>query len=277
MEYCFTKQYNSLQVAEAYPNVSSPEMFDSDAENDINNRNDNALLSVEASAAISPQRPTQAELVAKSDNYLLTRINKFLSGIPPPPKHTMCQYDCSDLLQRIYENRRFFSIKCPLLDKISEYKENVTSPKQSTITETNMDISHECTKTIPRNLTDAFDACDLSINNANSMQLDDVSDNLNARLSMPKEINKLETNVIKDTGRTPSFDKLESSVRLSMPKETNELETNVIKDIGRIPFDKLESSVSDKQSPVLYYTLDETKATNLMWPEAFAHKFHGIQ
>jgi len=248
MEYCFTKQCNSLQVIETYPNVSSPEMFDSDAENDINNRNNNALPSVEASTAISPQKPTQAELVAKSDNYLLTRINKFLSGIPPPPKHTICQYDCSDFLQRIYENRQFFWIKCPLSDTKSETKKNVTSPKQIIVTEIdNVDISYQCTKAVPRNLTDAFDACDSSTSNMDSMQLDiNNSDNLNARLSMPKETNELETNLIKDTARTLSFD-------------------------------KLESSISDKRTLFLYHTLDETEATDLMWPEAYSHKFHGIQ
>jgi len=223
-------------------------MFDSDAENDINNRNDNAIPNAEASAAISPQKPTQTELVAKSDNYLLTRINKFLSGIPPPPKHTICQYDCSDFLQRIYENRQFFWIKCPLSGRKSESKENVTSPKQTMVTETNnMDISYQCTKAVPRNLTDAFDACDSPTNNMDSMQLDiNNSDNLNARLSMPKETNELETNIIKDAVRTPSFD-------------------------------KLESSVSDKRSLLLYHTLDETKAIDLIWPEAYSHKFHGIQ
>ncbi|EZA58297.1 hypothetical protein DMN91_005999 [Ooceraea biroi] len=245
MDCCFADQYDNLQITETYSHVSSPEMFDSDAENDVNNRNDCPLSDVDTLSATSPQKPSQAELVSKSDNHLLARVSKFLSGVPPPPKHTICQNDCSDFLQLIHENRRFFWVRSPLPSKSSGAKESATSPKQMATAEADS-RSSSCQRGAPRDLTDAFNACDLPANDLDSAQLgigSSNSDNLNARLSVPKETNKL-TNVTKETIR---------------PLATMDC-----------------LNVSDERSPLLYYSLGETEAAALIWPEAYSHKFHGI-
>jgi len=243
MDCCFVNQYDNSQIVETFPNVSSPEMFDSDTESDIDKKNVETLVDNSTLTVIPPREPTRAELIAKSDNYMLVRINKFLGGVPPPPRHTTCQSDCSDFLQHIYENRQLFYIGYPLSNGNLE---SIESTKQQRIIESNnKNVSYQCAKGTPRNLTNAFDACDLPANSAEGTKLginDSSSDKLNAQYSVPKEI-KNSVNTIKET--------ITSFVD--------------------------NSDVSYERSPLLYHTIDEKEVKALTWPQAYFHKFHGIQ
>lgn len=246
MDCCFANQYDSSQIAEACPNVSSPEMFDSDTESDTDNKNVEILADDDTLAGILPREPTQAELIAKSDNYMLVRINKYLSGVPPPPRHTTCQSDCSDFLQHIYKNRQLFCNGYPLSNGSSEFAESTKLDKQRT-SETNGNVSYQCTKGTPRNLTNAFDACDMPVNSAEDVKLDinkSDSDNPNVQYSVSMEI-KNSVNIIKETDKVPSI--VDNAV------------------------------VSQERSLLLYHTIDEKEAKALTWPQAYTHKFHGIQ
>lgn len=251
MDCCVANQYDCSQIVETFPNISSPEMFDSDTEKKLDNKTVNALPDVNTLVATSPQKkPSQMELVTKSDNNLLVKINKFLRGVPPPPRHTICQNDCSDFLQNIYKNRHFFWTECPLSNESLEVAESTKSQKQTIGREGEArNISYQCTKGTPRNLTNAFDTCNLSVNNAESIQLDinnasDSNSNLNLQNnSVPMEI-KNSVNTIKETSRVPSI------------------------------VDNL--NISREQSLLLYHTIGEREATALTWPQAYSHKFYGI-
>ncbi|XP_012220322.1 uncharacterized protein mi [Linepithema humile] len=247
MDCCFANQHDGSQIAETFPNVSSPEMFDSETESDMENRDDSALPEDNTLTAISPQKPSQAELIAKSDGYLLNRINKFLSGVPPPPRHTICQNDCSDFLQLIYKNHQYFWTGYPLLNANSESAESTNAQKQTTTEISDRNI-YQCTKGTPRNLTNAFDACELPANNTENTQSSvnnnsDSSDNLSTQQSVPMEI------------RNP---------------------VNMIKEPIRVPSIVINSNASLEQSPFFYHTINEEEATILTWPQAYLHKFHGI-
>ncbi|XP_012527644.1 uncharacterized protein LOC105831789 [Monomorium pharaonis] len=244
MDCCFANQYDNSQIVETFPNVSSPEMFDSDTESDTDNKNVETLTEDSTFAVVSSREPTQAELIAKSDNYMLVRINKFLSGVPPPPRHTTCQSDCSDFLQHIYANHRFFYTEYSLSNGSTKSMEN---PQQQRTTEdtNNRNISYQCTKSTLRNLTDVFDACDSPANSVEDTELsinNCDSNNLNVQYSVPKEL-KNPVNATKETVQVPYI---------------------------------INSEVSYEQSPLLYHTIDEKEVKALTWPQAYSHKFHGI-
>ncbi|XP_050455922.1 uncharacterized protein LOC126853864 [Cataglyphis hispanica] len=248
MDCCVANQYDCLQIiTETLPNISSPEMFDSDTERKVDNENVNTLLNDSTLVAISPQKPSQIELVTKSDNNLLARIHKFLRGVPPPPRHTICQKDCSDFLQNIYENHQFFWIENPLSNESLEVAESPKSQKQITAEKEIRNISYQCTKGTPRNLSNAFDICNVPVNYAESIELgtnntNGDNSNLNMQYSIPMGI-KNPVNAIKETVRVP-------------PIIDN-------------------SNVSHEQS-LLYNTISEKEIMTLMWPQAYSHKFHGI-
>lgn len=248
MDCCFASPNYNSQITGTFPNVSSPEMFDSDGENEVDDKKNTASSDDHAVGAISLEKPSQAELVVKADNYLLARINKYLSGVPPPPKHTICQSNCSDFLQRIHENRQLFWTDCPLPNKSLESERNTKPTNQVTSEMTNRNISYQCTKGPSRNLTNAFNACDLSIS-TDSTKLDINSDN----------------------GDSDNL-----SLQYNLPEETKS-SINGMKQTNRVPSIENSSNVSEKQSPLLYYTISEVETATLTWPQAFSHKFHGIQ
>lgn len=247
MDCCFAvNQYDNANIAETVPNVSSPEMFDSDTESDTANKNVEAVADngtdAAAVVAVPPRIPTQAELIAKSDSYMLVKINKYLSGVPPPPRHTMCQSDCSEFLQHIYENRQLFYNGDPLSMASLLESTGSTKPEEQRAAETNATtVSLHSTKGTPRNLTTAFDACDSATSTADG------------------------TNV----GRSASA---KSNVQYSVSKEiknsVSTKETVTVVDTA---------VVSYEHAPLLYHTIGEKEAKALAWPQASSHKFHGIQ
>lgn len=248
MDCCVANQYDRSQIVEAFPNISSPEMFDSDTEKKVDNKTVNALPDVNILVAFSSQKkPSQMELVTKSDNNLLIKINKFLRGVPPPPRHTICQKDCSDFLQNIYANRHFFWTEYPLSNENLEAADSTKSQKQTIGREREArNISYQCTKGTSRNLTNAFDTCNLSVNNAESIQLD---------------INNTSNKNIQN-----------NSVSIEIQNSVN-----TIKETARVPPIVDNLNVSREQSLLLYHTIGEREATTLTWPQAYSHKFYGIQ
>lgn len=90
---------------------SSPELF-SDGEQDDGvattlSTNDTSTFQ-KTQTQPSPIKLTQEELIHRADCYVARRINKFLSGVPPPPNYTVCPKDCNDFLVNIRQNRQYF-------------------------------------------------------------------------------------------------------------------------------------------------------------------------
>lgn len=239
-----------------FANVSSPEMFDSDAENTDTNI-ETIAQDVAPVAINSPDKPSQAELVTKSDHNLLARINKLLSGVPPPPKHTICRSDCSEFLLHIYENRHLFWT-CPFTEQKSEPDTNLKSSEKQ---KDNRNSAYERTRSTQRNLSNAFDACDprhqntLSDNITTATVQKHVSDD-NSRIELSNYI------VMKSVP--------DASENVMLPSSSNEIPVNENKCIV-----KKSSSLPNQQS-LFYHTVNEKEAIALTWPEAYQHKFHGI-
>ncbi|XP_076763366.1 cyclin E-interacting protein minus [Xylocopa sonorina] len=256
MDCCYLNRDGSPTIGSELPNISSPEMFNSDYEDD--NRFD-APLANELPVVASPKKPSQADLVAKSDNNLLARINKFLCGVPPPPKLTICRTDCSELLLRIYENKDLFWTPCVLQDRRMQHDVNGESPEQQK--ENISTNSYQHTKSTPRNLSTAFDACDpqYQSNISNNLDTIDLKNNCgdNFRIENVVPTNEKSIVAVSDTGA-----KFLNSEQVQVTMVENK-----IKQVS-FAFPQVES--------LLYYTVDEKKAATLVWPEAYHHKYHGI-
>ncbi|XP_076288281.1 cyclin E-interacting protein minus [Lasioglossum baleicum] len=259
MDCCYFNKNGSLESEREFPNISSPEMFNSDDEGGTSSSETVEHETTEIPA--SPEKPSQADLVAKSDNNLLGRINKSLSGIPPPPKHTICRTDCSELLLRIYENYQLFWTPNVLPEKQlrPDVKEDSPEQQKENISTNN---SLQLGKSTSRNLSIAFDACDPQFENNISGNLDtkDVTSNIcsdNFRIEQVVTNNK--TNVactVKSTTKTLSTEQVQATTNIRNTKEA--------------------SSTSLQEGLLLYHTTDEKEVNNLTWPEAYHHKFHGI-
>ncbi|XP_020285991.1 uncharacterized protein LOC109855797 isoform X2 [Pseudomyrmex gracilis] len=234
---CFADQNDDSCSTETYRHVSSPEMFDSETESDIEMKggehNDDALIT-------RIPEISQAELVAKSDKALLSRINKYLSGVPPPPKHTISQRDCADFLEHIYKNRELFlSGFCPLPGEHSE--STIQSTKLQSKEDDSGNIYQLITRTASRNLTNHFDACDPPADSTENVELVRINgDNLSTQCSVPNKV---------------------------------DMSVNVITKVSPI---RDNSNVSQEQSSLLYHTISEKEAVTLAWPEAYFHKFYGM-
>lgn len=261
MDCHIVNKHDIPEITETCPNVSSPEMFGSDTESDVNEKTANEI-SNDISTVINFEKPSQAELITKSDGYLLVRINKFLSGVPPPPNRTICQSDCSDFLQHIYKNRNFFWTGYPLSNKNLESKENAKSLKDITTEVSNENVSYRYTKDASKNLINAFDNCDSS---ANSTKLD-INSNSNDSDNSSKQQNVLEN--MKNSNNVDKQTMSVSSVAKFLPTQIG-LSNNTRKQIA--------SNIFQGRSPILYHTVNEKEAITLTWPQAYSHKFHGIQ
>ena len=251
MDLSYFNRDANFKTENELSNMSSPEMFDSDNEDDKKN---NEPLVTERSVVVSPKKPSQADLMINSDNNLLAKINKLLSGVPPPPKLTICRTDCSELLSRIYENQHLFWTQCMLSDKTTEEDINEESPEQQK--ENISTNNYQYTKSTSRNLSTAFDACD-SINNIiNNIDTIDLKDTCSDNFRLKKVVPNNEKSIINASV---------SETKFLNPKEVQESVTE----------NKIKQQSESKQS-LLYYTVNEKEAITLTWPEAYHHKFHGI-
>lgn len=110
-------------IEEAEPPLS-PELFDSDADDEAESTNTTSTLQTNLEdetprpTPLSPsQRLSTGELILRADKFLQRRVNKYLSGVPPPPNHTISQKDCDDFLVYIRQNRQYFWADPFLLDR----------------------------------------------------------------------------------------------------------------------------------------------------------------
>ncbi|XP_014611243.1 PREDICTED: uncharacterized protein LOC106790680 isoform X1 [Polistes canadensis] len=166
MDCCYIELNEDTGMEKVFPNVSSPEMFDSDVENEQNERQEITSINKDTLIKTSPEKPSKATLIAKSDNYLLVRINKYLTGVPPPPSHTICQSDCNDLLHYIQQNRQYFWTASPIKEENNvRQEENIDKSFNQETLENNKRFSFYKTNNTQRNLTSAFDECDSQTNN----------------------------------------------------------------------------------------------------------------
>ena len=259
MDCCYFNRAGSPTIGKELPNVCSPEMFDSDGEDDPK---DNETLTNEAvAAAVSPEKPSQADLLAKSDHNLLARINKFLSGVPPPPKHTICRTDCAELLLRIYENHHLFWAPCALPEKQSQQgvRQGSAERQKENISTNN---SYQRTKSTPRNLSTAFDACDPQYPNNvdNSIDKSDVKNNISSDNFRIKQI------VPNDQKRV--LDATESTIDTLSPEQVQ----NTVRES-----EKQEAPVAcTREQSIVCPIVTAKEAASLTWPEAYLQKFHGI-
>lgn len=256
MDCCYSSRDGSSTTEKELSNVCSPEMFDSDDEDDKKN---NEPLSNEVPIVASPKKPSQADLVANSDNNLLAKINKLLSGVPPPPKLTICRTDCSELLLRIYENQHLFWTPCVLPEKCIKQNLNKESPEQQK--ENISTNNYQRTKSTSRNLSTAFDACDpqYQSNISNNIDTVDLKNTCSDNFRIKKVVPNNEKSIINASA---------SGTKLLNPEQLQVTVTeNNIKD---------ESFIAAPKQSLLYYTVNEKEVATLSWPEAYHHKFHGI-
>lgn len=258
MDCCYSNRDGSPTLDKELPNISSPEMFNSDNEDDnkVNEPKRNKV-----SLVVSPEKPSQAELVTKSDNKLLVKINKLLSGVPPPPKLTINRTDCSELLLRIYENQDLFWTPHVLPDK--QVQQNISGESLEQQKENISTNNCPRAKSAPRNLSTAFDACDPQYENNISNNLDTIDIKSNAcsdNFRIEKVVPSNESCIVNASA---------SGIKISGPEQVQKAApTNKVKQVSFAPIHR---------ESLHYYTIDEKTVPTLVWPEAYLHTFHGIQ
>ncbi|KAK0096144.1 hypothetical protein PV326_006289, partial [Microctonus aethiopoides] len=262
--------------------LSSPELFDSDDDN-VNiecTKTFRRILSLPPPVKVAPRKATQDELILKSDRYVLARMNKFLRGIPPPPKHTICQSDCSDFLNSIRKNREYFWVD-PLKDnKISNNDTIITEPviqDTTSITHDNRGLFSRLRSS--RNLTNAFDACDQSSSSTSTIRTEIM---INDRELMSESggnggsnsniVHISSTHNGETTSGHPSIIDSEISISSATTSITSSTEPLLFRDnIKHVTF-----NVPKEEHLAIFSTLDEAQAKSLPWPAIFNHKAPGI-
>ncbi|XP_024937510.1 uncharacterized protein LOC107264452 [Cephus cinctus] len=258
----------------------SPELFNSDTEEspkETETTETGRTLNDEMSTSVI--QPTQAEVLAKSDYCLLARINKHLSGVPPPPKHTICQKDCNDFLNYIKQNRSFFWTYTPLADKNTHvvYAPINKSPEESRVNHIET-IYQRQAKSTSRNLSTAFDACDISTEPVITTKESCIQDGTDVS-SISTPVDSGETivkskSLVKDSFGLDDLGGSDCGVSSSSTIST------LIRTEPEIPENEVKKATScnilDERSLLLYNTVNEQDVVNLSWDEAFHHKYHGI-
>lgn len=255
MDCCYDESNSTSAKLEVIPEVSSPEMFNSDSDDDLDNSKTSTSLKNgrnKFSIPTNSTKPkTQEELVAQSDNNLLSRINRYLSGVPPPPKHTICQSDCSEFLVNIRKNAHLFWCN-PLETEVNSQTIKTTTPSVDVKEEnsTTTSIFHNRVRNSSRNLSVAFDACDLS----RDSETKSVS-HTNSAVDDSSCTESVDTSIFTD--KTSSFSTATSASHV-VPNE-NSLMTTM------------------KSDQTIFNTVNVEVAASMSWPEAYQHKCFGIQ
>ena len=261
---CFYDESNGTSTKlEMLNNVSSPEMFGSDIEDNLEKFDTTSSFKSTTKNEIpipaSPCKPTQEELIARSDYNLLSRINKYLSGVPPPPKHTICQNDCNDFLLTIRQNAHLFWCNPSELEKKSSVVKTVSpSIEQSKDSSYSNSFRHRV-KHSSRNLSIAFDACDGS---RDSEIKDDSKNNCN---SYEQSIDLCSTDLMENTSVL-----IDKTTSLSVNPSTNCVDS-------RLSSNGSKSTIIASDQPALYSTVSLKNAASLSWPNVYQHKCFGIQ
>lgn len=314
MDCTYSESTGTPKTHDTRNEVSSPEMFESDEEEDDRRvkkdfsqllPKQNGKLSWEDSSLLNKcSRPTDEELIAKSDCYLLARINKFLAGVPPPPKHTICQSDCSDLLNSIKANREYFLLdplrSCEKKDtkeqsivtideetreaeKVEKIIEGGTNKeKKITVVKGETALNHlsECSfnnhrgKSSLRNLTNAFDACERNDETTTSVEAESTREHLpetsdECRTSFETTSNENIISKIRDNDETESISRIDE---LTLGNHrTTEIMSNKEK-TKHVTFQMPQTEMAP-----FFKTVDVEDVINMPWDLAYRHKTHGIQ
>ncbi|XP_034951799.1 uncharacterized protein mi [Chelonus insularis] len=247
--------------------VSSPELFNSDDEDNTNttSRPFRRILSQPLQPPIvTPREVTQEERITQSDSYLLHRINKFLTGVPPPPRLTICQNDCSDFLTYIKQNKNLFWVD-PWKNDKAPSEDAAINNVQKTNDEVNIKYPSPRARSL-RNLTNAFDACDNSSSSALAIKSEASSDDFSQSLNK-LILNNTEPNMVESmTGSELSL----SSTSTNTASISTEIELNY-KDTKSVTFNE-----KPKRHLAIYQTASETEIESISWPAAYKHRAQGI-
>ncbi|CAD6222682.1 GSCOCG00001089001-RA-CDS [Cotesia congregata] len=281
--------------------ATSPDLFKSDDEDTDKppiSKNFKRILSQPTVKKIPPHKLTQEELIIQSDSYLLTRTNKSVTGIPPPPKFTMCQSDCTDFLTHIRNNRKYFWAD-PFSDddKISSDEVATSTTINSTTTTTSTDsrsstkfdlkapiISEIISTSRPRslrNLTNAFDACDQSSSLASVMRIELSNDSAVTDCCSNTQTNNTSTSTetINERVNISNFNNnlhehelsSLSSLTASMASISTTKSISVKDNDRHVTFD-----IPQEKHLAIFRTIDDKQAKSLPWPIIYKHKAPGI-
>ncbi|XP_046753398.1 uncharacterized protein LOC124416415 isoform X1 [Diprion similis] len=274
MDCVYTESNETFKDSEVIDQAPSPDMFGSDTEDAP--KSNSVTEPDQLDIKDEDSEICQADLVAKSDSQLLNRIHEALSGVPPPPSVTISQMDCNDFLRCIKQNSHLFWPRglCEEknLDQIGSQDSSNVNQKLLNSESTNLAASgssntfYQQIKSGSRNLMNAFDACDSSSVRRNEQHCHGKSDNencektlVNKKLSDPNlavesDSSTLSNFVCHNSTLTLLNDSRESRTTISVNETTNE----------------------DKPSLLNYRTIIDCDPATLEWPEAYAHKHHGI-
>ncbi|KAH0548427.1 uncharacterized protein LOC123274526 [Cotesia glomerata] len=280
--------------------ATSPDLFKSDDEDTDKppiSKNFKRILSQPTVKKIPPHKLTQEELIIQSDSYLLTRTNKSVTGIPPPPKFTMCQSDCTDFLNHIRNNRKYFWAD-PFSDddKISNDEVATSTTINSTITTTTDSrsstksdlkapiISEIISTSRPRslrNLTNAFDACDQSSSLASVMRTELSNDSAVTDCCSNTQTNSTSTSTetINERVNISNFNNnlhehelsSLSSLTASMASISTTKSISVKDNDRHVTFD-----IPKEKYLAIFRTIDDKRAKSLPWPIIYKHRAPGI-
>ncbi|XP_058797580.1 uncharacterized protein LOC131667860 [Phymastichus coffea] len=255
MDCNYDESSSNLSKHFELPEEQSPELFESDADDEAESTTSTfpiVAISQEPSQPTqpSPKKLTPAELILKADRYIRRRVHKFLSGVPPPPNHTISQRDCDDFLAEIKRNRSYFWAD-PFEGEISKEANVSTSSETSTYSKaessTNMSTDEKKIFHPPkgslRNLSTAFDACEQLSNSRhdNNESLMNFPDNGNSFSSLLNNSSFLSVST------------------LALNEES-----------------KLGDSGIQEQPPMSYMSMNVNEVTKLPFKDAFAHRCHDI-
>lgn len=257
--------------------VSSPEMFESDDDDQEKTARDAfgevAQSRREENSETQPE-PEKSELsdrerIVKSDCYMLARMHKFLTGVPPPPKHTICQSDCADFLSYIRENREYFLVD-PLSrndddDDASRIAEPVAKVDNQKNSINGRSFDHRAKSSL-RNLTNAFDAC--------ATRTSDVVDETTSGRASSGDADNVYKTGDDSRNRETVNGSADSSFSDGIATSATSSGVNCSsKDNGKHVTFKMPR---DEPTP-FYSTIGVEEAKKLDWDVAYHHKSHGIQ
>ncbi|XP_008217360.1 uncharacterized protein LOC100679267 [Nasonia vitripennis] len=242
----------------------SPELFESDADDEAESTNTTSTFQKsleEARTSLpSPKKLTTPELILKADKFLLRRVNKFLSGVPPPPNHTISQKDCDDFLVYIKQNRQYFWADPFKLDEkdapvakseasVSQQESNQEKSDETTTTTTtsmSSKVFSQISQKAPlRNLSTAFDACErssyLQVDKNDSVAVDAVFSDTTSSLTLSDTL--LNSSIV-------------SSSTFAVLNEDS----------------KLGDSDDKEAPPTLFTSISCEEVAKLSWPAMLKHK-----
>ncbi|KAJ8684406.1 hypothetical protein QAD02_020198 [Eretmocerus hayati] len=243
----------------------SPELFESDNDdNDGETQSTNTTYTYPNTLTLeetqpslpTPKKYAVEELILKADKHLFRRLNKFLSGVPPPPNHTISQKDCNDFLAYIKQNQEYFwANPFQFNEELKLLGSEPIQLTQETAKNENPE-AFEDFKDIPRraksglrNLSTAFDACEQS--NQSKIGVDEIA------------------------GIDSDFP--DSSISLDLPEiQFDNSSITCFNSGSQNDESKLCNTNDQSQVSVLYTSLSVNDAPETPWPASFGHRCHDI-